>query len=70
MSKVFLFFGGRKMFLAISVLIIASIGWFASGLINVDVSTDEFFGLVRWVLGIYLVGNVGYRVAEREKPKA
>jgi len=52
MNKLFEFFGGRKTFLALILLIIVSVF-----LISDKCNFDQWADLTMWLFGIYAVGN-------------
>lgn len=55
--------GGRKMLLAVILLIIATIMVFID-----KANFDGWADFIKWVLGIYVVGNVGeYATNKKEK---
>lgn len=65
MTKVFEWFGGRKLFFAMVLFVIATIVFLFS-------DKTDFEGwkeLVMWIFGIYAGGNVGEHISTGIKPE-
>lgn len=57
-------FGGRKFILSILAFITIFVLTLTGGL-----NADQFLDAIKWIIGLFVVGNVGAYVATKEQPE-
>lgn len=60
-------YASRKFILAAVIILIGSVAWLLSNALEPlpDITTDQWILLCKWVLGLYMAGNVGDSAVDR-----